>query len=99
MQERGDSPFMLLVALFIWFAENLGTFARAWVYPAQQGGWHLVSPAKLGSWYLLMIISFVLVAAVHGKPKAEAVAAKVTFNPASPSALFTVLPPVAEKEV
>ena len=66
---------LLLVALFIWFAENLGTFARAWVYPAQQGGWHLVSPAKLGSWYLLMIISFVLVAAVHGKPKAEAVAA------------------------
>jgi uncharacterized membrane protein YoaT (DUF817 family) len=66
---------LLLVALFIWFAENLGTFARAWVYPAQQGGWHLVSPAKLGSWYLLMIISFVLVAAVHGRPKSEAVAA------------------------
>jgi len=54
-----------LVALFIWFAENLCTFARAWVYPSQGNGWHPVSLDKLGSWYLLMIISFVLVAAVH----------------------------------
>ena len=54
----------VLVALFIWFAENLGTFARAWVYPSQNGGWHPVSLDKLGSWYLLMIISFVL-AVVH----------------------------------
>lgn len=56
---------LLLVALFIWFAENMGTFARAWVYPSQNGGWHPVSLDKLGSWYLLMIISFVLVAALH----------------------------------
>jgi uncharacterized membrane protein YoaT (DUF817 family) len=50
-----------LVALFIWFAENLGTFARAWTYPSQSDGWHMVPLTKLGSWYLLMIISFVLV--------------------------------------
>lgn len=55
----------LLVALFIWFAENLGTFARAWSYPGQEHSWQMVSWAKLGSWYLLMIISFVLVATVH----------------------------------
>jgi uncharacterized membrane protein YoaT (DUF817 family) len=55
----------LLVALFIWFAENIATFSRAWLYPSQKDGWHLVSPAKLGAWYLLMYISFVLVAAVH----------------------------------
>lgn len=55
-----------LVALFIWFAENLGTLARAWSYPGQESVWKLVSPAKFGSWYLLMIISFVLVAFVHG---------------------------------
>jgi uncharacterized membrane protein YoaT (DUF817 family) len=55
----------LLVALFIWFAENLGTFARAWNYPDQANGWQLVSPMKLGAWYLLMYISFVLVAALH----------------------------------
>lgn len=56
---------LLLVALFIWFAENLGTYARAWSYPGQETGWHMVSIAKLGSWYLLMLISFVLVAWVH----------------------------------
>jgi uncharacterized membrane protein YoaT (DUF817 family) len=54
----------LLVALFIWLAENLATFANAWSYPNQQAGWQMVSLAKLGSWYLLMYISFVLVAAV-----------------------------------
>lgn len=55
----------LLVALFIWFAENIATFARAWSYPGQEDEWQMVSFAKLGSWYLLMYISFVLVAAVH----------------------------------
>lgn len=54
-----------LVALFIWGAENVGTFSRAWLYPKQRDGWHLVSPEKLGAWYLLMIISFVLVSLVH----------------------------------
>ncbi|BAV64166.1 DUF817 domain-containing protein [Sphingobium cloacae] len=55
-----------LVALFIWFAENIGTFANAWTYPDQRDGWQMVSIAKLGSWYLLMIISFVLVSLIHG---------------------------------
>lgn len=59
-----------LVALFIWFAENLGTFVHAWTYPSQAHGWSLVSPAKLGAWYLLMYISFVLVAAVH-RPRSK----------------------------
>lgn len=54
-----------LVALFIWFAENIATFSRAWIYPSQAGGWAMVSPGKLGAWYLLMYISFVLVAAEH----------------------------------
>jgi uncharacterized membrane protein YoaT (DUF817 family) len=55
----------LLVALFIWFAENIGTFAGAWIYPGQQDGWRMVSIEKLISWYLLMILSFTLVAALH----------------------------------
>ena len=59
---------LFLVALFIWFAENISTFARAWTYPSQARGWTLVSPAKLGAWYLLMYISFVLVATVHRAP-------------------------------
>jgi len=56
---------LFLVSVFIWFAENIGTFARAWTYPGQDAGWHMVSLAKLGSWFLLMIISFVLVAWIH----------------------------------
>lgn len=60
----------LLVAVFIWVAENVGTFTRAWSYPSQGGGWHLVSWHKLGAWYLLMIVSFVLVSIVHGVRKA-----------------------------
>jgi len=55
----------LLVALFIWFAENIGTWSRAWLYPSQEESWTPVSIQKLGAWYLLMIISFVLVTIVH----------------------------------
>jgi uncharacterized membrane protein YoaT (DUF817 family) len=55
----------LLVALFIWFAENISTFAHAWTYPNQKGVWQPVQVSKLGSWYLLMIISYVLVASIH----------------------------------
>ncbi len=61
----------LLVALFIWFAENIGTLSQAWIYPNQRHGWAMVPAAKLVSWYLLMIISFVLVAMVH-RPRAMA---------------------------
>jgi uncharacterized membrane protein YoaT (DUF817 family) len=66
-KQRG-MPVLLgfgLVALFIWLAENVGTYSRAWLYPSQAHGWSLVSLAKIGSWYLLMIISFVLVSLVH----------------------------------
>jgi uncharacterized membrane protein YoaT (DUF817 family) len=51
-----------LVAFFIWLAENLGTWGHAWTYPDQADGWQLVPVAKLVSWFLLMIISVVLVA-------------------------------------
>lgn len=56
---------LMLVALFIWFAENLGTFTRAWMYPAQHRVWHMVPPEKIGSWLLLMIISYVMVSALY----------------------------------
>jgi uncharacterized membrane protein YoaT (DUF817 family) len=58
-----------LVALFVWLAENIGTFAAAWVYPHQRHAWELVSPAKLGAWFLLVIISYALVAMVN-QPRA-----------------------------
>jgi uncharacterized membrane protein YoaT (DUF817 family) len=56
---------LTLVALFIWFAENIGTFTAAWVYPSQKQGWHMVSIGKLGAWFLLMIISYALVASIN----------------------------------
>ena len=73
-QQRG-MPVLLgfgLVALFIWLAENIGTYSRAWLYPGQEHGWSPVSLAKIGSWYLLMIISFVLVSLVHRPEERQA---------------------------
>jgi len=58
----------VLVAVFIWVAENVATWSNAWVYPHQSDGWELVSIAKLGSWLLLMIVSVVLVTWVE-KPR------------------------------
>lgn len=54
-----------LVAFFIWLAENIATWAGAWAYPDQLEGWQLVSASKLVSWFLLMIISVVLVTWVY----------------------------------
>jgi uncharacterized membrane protein YoaT (DUF817 family) len=62
----------LLVALFIWIAENVGTFTSAWIYPSQKDGWSLVPIGKLGSWYLLMMLSFALVTLVHRPERAPA---------------------------
>jgi uncharacterized membrane protein YoaT (DUF817 family) len=54
-----------LVSLFIWVAENISSFSAVWLYPHQLKAWSPVSLGKLGSWFLLMIISFVLVASVN----------------------------------
>ncbi|GLS44609.1 DUF817 domain-containing protein [Methylobacterium brachythecii] len=66
-----------LVALFIWFAENIGTATRVWIYPSQAAGWSPVAFAKLGSWFLLMIVSYVLVTLVS-RPRAMSEAAAGT---------------------
>jgi uncharacterized membrane protein YoaT (DUF817 family) len=73
----------LLVALFIWFAENVGTFTSTWVYPHQGATWRPVSLAKLGSWYLLMMLSFVLVSIVH-RPEPVEIEARATSGSRSP---------------
>ena len=57
---------LLLVALFIWFAENVGTFTGTWLYPNQKLHWSPVPLAKLSSWFLLMIVSYTLIARVNG---------------------------------
>jgi uncharacterized membrane protein YoaT (DUF817 family) len=56
---------LFLVALFIWIAENLGTWTHTWIYPHQVHGWSVVKLGKLGSWFLLLIVSYALVAGVN----------------------------------
>jgi uncharacterized membrane protein YoaT (DUF817 family) len=52
----------ILIGFFVWVAENISTFLGAWVYPEQRAGWQIVSTAKISSWALLVIISFLIVA-------------------------------------
>jgi uncharacterized membrane protein YoaT (DUF817 family) len=67
-REHRAMPLLLglvLVSLFIWISENIGTFTRTWLYPSQSHGWAMVSFAKLGSWFLLLIISYTLVSLIN----------------------------------
>jgi uncharacterized membrane protein YoaT (DUF817 family) len=52
----------LLIAFFIWIAENISTYLGAWKYPSQVHTWTVVSTGKISSWFLMVIISFILVA-------------------------------------
>jgi uncharacterized membrane protein YoaT (DUF817 family) len=52
----------LLIGFFVWVAENIATYFGAWTYPNQREGWRLVGLGKIGSWGLLVILSFILVA-------------------------------------
>jgi uncharacterized membrane protein YoaT (DUF817 family) len=53
-----------LIGFFVWVAENVSTYLGAWVYPEQRGGWRVVSLTVISSWGLLVIVSFILVAAL-----------------------------------
>lgn len=52
----------IIVGFFIWLAENIATFFNGWKYPDQHDGWQLVSFSKISSWFLLVIISVIIVA-------------------------------------
>lgn len=67
----------LIFALFlgagiIWLAENFSTYGGIWLYPHQTAGWNPVPLQKMGAWFLLMIISGVLVSLAL-KPQPEPV--------------------------
>jgi uncharacterized membrane protein YoaT (DUF817 family) len=67
-RRRRAMPLLLacfLNSLFIWIAENVGTFTGAWLYPNQLKGWAFVGIGKLGSWFLLLVISYVMVCWVN----------------------------------
>ncbi|RUS43092.1 DUF817 domain-containing protein [Cohnella sp. AR92] len=50
-----------LIAFFIWLAENISTFLGAWTYPNQEKHWNIVHWGKLSSWFMLVIISVIIV--------------------------------------
>ncbi|WP_028543734.1 DUF817 domain-containing protein [Paenibacillus taiwanensis] len=52
----------LIVGFFIWLAENIATFFGAWKYPDQHETWRIVGVSKISSWFLLVIISVIIVA-------------------------------------
>jgi uncharacterized membrane protein YoaT (DUF817 family) len=63
--KRRSMPLALgfcLIAFFIWVAENISTFYGAWKYPSQIHAWEVVSTTKITSWFLLVIVSFIIVA-------------------------------------
>jgi len=67
-QKQRTIPFLatvVLTALFVWIAENIGTLTHIWLYPNQMEYWHLVSFNKIGSWFLLLILSFALVSIIY----------------------------------
>ncbi len=53
-----------LTSFFIWLAENVGTRTGTWIYPGQ-GSLDWVSLSKIGSWYLLIFVSFTTVTLVY----------------------------------
>ena len=68
-QKERKMPMLLafvLISFFFWLAENAGTYGNMWQYPNQTEVWQMVSFGKMGAWFLLMIVSFVLVS-LHQK--------------------------------
>ncbi|RTE10308.1 DUF817 domain-containing protein [Paenibacillus whitsoniae] len=62
---RYSMPMVLsfvLIAFFIWLAENISTFFGAWKYPDQMHVWQMVHWGKMTSWFMLVIISIIIVA-------------------------------------
>ena len=59
-----------LIGFFIWVAENITTYLGAWTYPDQSAAWSMVHIGKITSWFLLAIISFIIVAEQNRPKKA-----------------------------
>jgi uncharacterized membrane protein YoaT (DUF817 family) len=51
----------VLIGFFVWIAENFSTFFGAWVYAHQRSGWEPVSVRILSSWFLMVIVSGIIV--------------------------------------
>ena len=53
---------LALAGAAILMAENAATFLGAWRYPFQSHAWHPVWTEKATSWFLLSVVSFLIVA-------------------------------------
>lgn len=73
----------LLSSFFLWIAENVGTSTRTWLYNGQADH-QWVSLAKMGSWYLLLYVSFVTVTLVIRDALNEAPLRSSRARPAPP---------------
>ncbi|GGH19265.1 DUF817 domain-containing protein [Paenibacillus segetis] len=71
-----------LIGFFIWIAENISTFLGAWRYPNQEHIWRVVHLGKISSWFLLVVITMIIVAQLKhvkaGKSKEKEV--EITIN-------------------
>jgi uncharacterized membrane protein YoaT (DUF817 family) len=54
----------VLIGLFVWIAENIGTYFGGWIYPAQMRHWAIVGPNKISSWMLMVVIAVLIVTAL-----------------------------------
>lgn len=68
----------VLIGFFIWVAENISTFFGAWQYPDQHHAWRLVHIGKISSWFLLVVISIIIVAQLKKVKQTEQAADSVT---------------------
>lgn len=56
---------LFLISLFLYLAENIGTYMKVWLYPNQKAVWHLVHFGKYGSWFMLIVLSFTLISWIY----------------------------------
>ncbi|MNW40369.1 hypothetical protein D3C74_174820 [compost metagenome] len=71
----------LLIGFFIWVAENISTFLGAWSYPDQEHVWRIVHIGKISSWFLLVVISVIIVAQLKHVKKGMDNTRKLESNP------------------
>lgn len=77
----------MLIAFFVWIAENIATFFGAWQYAYQHAGWKMVLGGKMVSWFLMIVISIIIVIELKRiKERLEVKAKRAkevrTYNPA-----------------
>jgi uncharacterized membrane protein YoaT (DUF817 family) len=72
----------LLIGFFIWVGENIATYFGAWKYTSQHEGWKMVSLGKISSWFLLCVLSIVIVVQLKFI-KSRAIGMSVAGHPGS----------------